>query len=158
LEDITIYANNLYVGGTPQQAFTGGLTYRSKKFWSLFLNVNLFQESWVNFNPIRRTEQAVDLVEPGSEQWNEILKQEKLDNAVTVDLSFYKSWKADWLVKDGLLSLNIGVTNILNNQDFVNNGFEQYRYDFESKDASTFPNKYTYMQGLGYFVQGTLRF
>ncbi len=63
LEDITVYANNLYVGGTPQQAFTGGLTYRSKKFWSLFLNVNLFQESWVNFNPIRRTEQAVDLVE-----------------------------------------------------------------------------------------------
>jgi hypothetical protein len=158
LEDITVYAQNLYVSGTPQSAYTAGLIYKSKKFWSLFLNVNRFQESWINFNPLRRTAAAVELVEYQSEQWNEILQQEKVDPAWTVDISFYKSWMVNWPKSRTIFGLNVGVTNLLNNQDYVNGGYEQYRYDYENKDVSTFPTRYSYMQGLNFFLQGSMRF
>ena len=158
LQDITVYAKNLYVSGTPQSAYTAGLAYKSKKFWSLFLNVNLFQESWINFNPLRRTTEAVDLVEPGSDLWNEILSQEKIDPAWTVDISFYKSWRVNWPKQKTTFSLNIGITNLLDNVDYVNNGFEQYRFDYADKDVSAFPTKYGYMQGRNFFIQGSMKF
>jgi hypothetical protein len=158
LEDVTIYAKNLYVSGTPQSAYTAGLIYRSKKFWSVYLNVNRFEESWISFNPLRRTIDAVDNVEPESEQWNEILQQEKIDPAWTIDLSFYKSWLVDWPKNRTYFALNIGITNLLNNQDYINGGYEQYRFDFATKDVNKFPSKYSYMQGLNYFVQGSMRF
>lgn len=158
LEDITVYAQNLYVAGTPQSAYTGGVSYQSKKFWSLFLNVNLFQESWIDFNPLRRTIQAVDNVEYQSDLWNEILSQEKVDPAWTVDISFYKSWKVNWPKSETIFGLNIGITNLLNNQNYIDGGYEQYRFDYTNKDVSTFPSKYSYMQGLNYFVQGSMKF
>ncbi len=157
-ENIVIYAKNLYVSGTPQSAYTAGLAYRSKHFWSLYMNVNRFEEHWINFNPLRRTIAAVDLVEEGSEQWNAILEQEKVDPAWTVDLSFYKSWQINWPKDRTLLALNISVGNILNNEDYIHGGYEQYRFDFVNKDVNKFPSKYSYMQGLNYFVQGSIRF
>lgn len=155
--NITIFAKNLYVSGTPQSAYTAGLSYRSPKFWTLFLNVNYFQESWINFNPLRRTSRAIDLVEYPSEQWDAILQQEKVDPAWTVDLSFYKSWQVDWPKNRTLYALNIGITNLLNNQDYINGGFEQYRFDYTTKDVNTFPSRYSYMQGLNFFVQASMR-
>ena len=158
LEDVTIYAKNLYVSGTPQSAYTAGVNYKSKKFWSVFLNINRFEESWIDFNPLRRTVEAVADVEPQSAQWDEILRQEKIDPAWTLDLSFYKSWLVDWPKNRTYFALNIGITNLLNNQDYISGGYEQYRFDFETKDVSKFPSKYSYMQGLNYFVQGSMRF
>ena len=55
-------------------------------------------------------------------------------------------------------ALNISVTNLLNNVNYKNNGFEQLRYDFTNKDPDTFPTKYSYMQGLNFFVQGSMKF
>jgi hypothetical protein len=157
-KNITIYAKNLYVSGTPQSAYTAGLTYRSKKFWSLFLNVNRFEESRINFNPLRRTIAAVDLVEFQSDQWNEILNQEKVPAAWTVDLSFYKTWMVNWPKSRTLFGLNIGITNLLNNQDYISGGYEQYRFDFTTKDVNRFPTRYSFMQGLNYYLQGSMRF
>ncbi|MEO6132722.1 MAG: hypothetical protein ABIQ02_12800, partial [Saprospiraceae bacterium] len=158
VKDITVYAKNFYVSGTPQTAYTAGLTYESKHYWKLFLDVNRFENSYVDINPVRRTSQAVDLVEVGSPQWNEILQQEKLDAAWTVDLSFYKSWLVNWPKHRTSYALNISISNLLNNTDYINNGFEQLRYDFATKDPSTFPTKYSYMQGLNFFVQGSIKF
>ncbi|MFZ1678324.1 MAG: hypothetical protein WAT91_13680 [Saprospiraceae bacterium] len=158
LQNITVYAKNLYVSGTPQTAYTGGITYKSKHFWSLYIDVNRYEDSWVDFNPIRRTIQAVDLVTPESPQWTEILKQEKLDPAWTVDLSFYKSWRVNWPHDRTTFALNISISNLLNNTDYINNGFEQLRYDFAEKNPNTFPTKYSYMQGLNFFVQGSMKF
>lgn len=158
LSNITVYAQNFYVPSTPQSAYTGGLTYRSRKFWSLFLNVNYFQEGWLDFNPLRRTLAATDGVEFQSPEWNAIIDQEKVDPAWTVDLSFYKSWLIQPAEKRTFLSLNIGVNNLLNNENYINGGYEQYRFDYETKDPSVFPSKYSYMQGLNYFIQVSVRY
>lgn len=158
LQDVTIYANHYYVSGTPQEAYTAGLTYRSKKFWSVFLNVNRFGGGWLDFNPVRRTSTAVDLVEPGSPQWEAILGHEQVDAGWTIDLSFYKSWLKDWPKNRTLYALNLGLTNLLNNRDYINGGFEQYRFDFDTKDPDAFPARYSYMQGLNYYLQASVRF
>ncbi len=157
-ENITIYAKNFFVAETPQRAYTAGLTYKSKRFWTLYLNINRFENNYIDFNPIRRTESAVELVETGSDQWNAIIRQEEVDPAWTIDLSFFKSWKPKWLMDDATVSLNIGITNLLNNTDYINGGFEQYRFDLATKDVNKFPTKYSYMEGLNYFLQLGLRF
>ncbi len=157
-QNITIYAKNLYVAGTPQTAYTLGLTYKSKHFWSFYANLNRFQDNYVNYNPLRRTTQAVDLVQYQSEQWEAILSQEKLDPAWTVDISFYKSWLVGWLKERSTFAVNIGINNLLNNTNYIDDAFEQYRFDYANKDVSTFPTKYSYMAGLSYFIQGTLKF
>ena len=158
LSKFTVYSKNLYVSGTPQTAYTMGMEYKSRHFWSFYANVNRFEDNWVNFNPLRRTVPAVDLVEEGSDQWNAILSQEKLDPAWTVDISFYKSWLVNWLKDRSTFAINIGINNILNNTDYKNDGFEQYRFDYTNKDVTTFPTKYSYMEGLSYFIQASLKF
>ncbi|HZV71473.1 MAG TPA: hypothetical protein VFG10_18100 [Saprospiraceae bacterium] len=158
VQNIIVYAKNLYVSGSPQTAYTAGLTYKTKHFMTFYLDVNRYEDSYVDFNPVRRTNQGVDLVEPYSPRWNEILQQEKLDPAWTVDFSFYKSWLVNWPLERTSFALNISVGNLLNNTDYISNGFEQLRYDFAEKDPNTFPAKYSYMQGLNFFIQGSMKF
>ncbi len=157
-ENLIIYAKNFFVAETPQRAYTAGLTYKNKKFWTVYLNVNRFENNYIDFNPIRRTESAVELVEENSEQWNAIIRQEEVDPAWTLDISLNKSWKPKWLLDNSTILLNISITNLLNNTEYINGGFEQYRFDLASRDINTFPTKYSYMEGLNFFFQLGLRF
>lgn len=157
-QNITVYAKNFFVSQTPQRSYTIGGQYRSKHFWTVWINLNRFEKNYVDFNPLRRTEQAVDLVEGNSDQWNNIIEQEELDPAWTLDVSFNKSWLAEWLTEDGRIVLNLSVSNLLNNQDYINTAYEQNRFDFETKDPNRFPARYGYMQGLTFFGQVSLRF
>jgi hypothetical protein len=160
-ENETIYAENLRVGGSPQSAYTLGLNYRAKKFWFVNLNFNYFDNNYVEFNPARRTQSAVDLVPSGSDQWNSILEQEKLEAQFTVDLFGGKSWKLNNYFKNmkrnTFFLINVGVSNILDNQELVSGGFEQLRYDFTDRDPNSFPSKYFYGFGRTYFVNLILR-
>jgi hypothetical protein len=153
VQDRTIYQKNFYIPGTPQTAYTAGLRYQGKKFWFANLNFNYFDNVWLDFNPNRRTEAAVFDLEPGSEQWNNIIFQEKGDPGFTVDFFGGKSFKFG----DVFLYLNVGVSNILDNQDFITGGYEQLRFDFETQDPSRFPTRYYYLFGRNYFINLSLR-
>ncbi len=158
-QDRTIYAKNIRLSTGPQEAYNVGLTYRSPKFWSVFLNVNMFREMYTGYNPIRRTTTAVEGLTRDSEKFVEILDQEDLADQMTVDLSFSKSWRVNWLQdKRSFIAMSIGITNLLDNQDFITGGFEQLRFDFENQDVNTFPSRYYYYQGLNYFVNVNYRF
>jgi hypothetical protein len=157
-EDLTIYAENYYVANGPQKAYTLGLSYRSKNYWSFYLNFNYFDDVWIDFNPIRRTPEAVDLVEEGTAQWNAILDQENTGGAFTVNASVFKSFLLDWFEEDVFLYLSFSVNNMLNNTDFITGGYEQLRYNFEDKDPNTFPSRYYYFQGFNYFLNASIRF
>jgi hypothetical protein len=147
-EDEVVYAKNFYVSGTPQQAYTLGLNYRAKQFWFVNLNFNYYSQMWLEFNPARRTTQAVDLVPEGSEQYKAITEQEQLDDQFTVDLFAGKSWKLNsafpGLKRNTFLVLNVGISNLLNNEDFITGGYEQLRFDYEEKDPNAFAPKYFY--------------
>lgn len=157
----TVYAKNFYVAGTPQSAYTLGLNYRAKRFWFVTMNFNYYDNNYVDFNPARRTESAIDLVDEGSAQWNSIINQQKTDSQFTIDFFGGKSWKLNNYFKsikrNTFLVLNVGVSNLTNNQDLVTGGFEQLRYDFTDKDPNSFAPKYFYSFGTTYFVNLILR-
>ncbi len=161
LANETVYAENFYVGGTPQTAYTIGLGYRAKRFWFMYLNFNYYDNTYIDFNPARRTSAAIDLVPENSDQWNSIVNQEKTSSQLTVDFFGGKSWKLNNYFKtmkhNTFLVLNVGVSNLTNNKDLVTGGFEQLRYDFADKDPSSFAPKYFYSFGTTYFVNLILR-
>ena len=161
LSEDTIYSRNYRVGGTPQEAFNLGLSYRSPKFWFVSLNANYFSQMWLDFNPIRRTEQAIDGVAKNSDLWNAILNQQRLSSQLTVDFFGGYSWKLPktfGMKKNMFLALNVGVNNLLNNKSIVTGGFEQLRFDFNDKNINEFPAKYYFAYGINYFINTTLRF
>ncbi len=163
LSEQQVFIENFYLSGTPQTAYSVGLNYRSKQFWFANLNFNYFDNVWIDFNPARRTVEAVSFVQdpqfqeqtvdPESQLWRDIIEQEKAPSAFTVDFFGGKSFKLGKV----FLYLNVGVSNILDNQDFVTGGYEQLRFDFEDKDVDQFPNRLFYSFGRNYFVNLSFR-
>lgn len=159
--DVTVYSKNFNVP-TPQEAYTLGFDYRSPKFWFVNVNVNFFNRMYLDFNPIRRTANAVNGVEPGSDLWNEIIDQKRLPSQYTVDLFAGYSWMMNRrfkeLKKRTYLVFNVGINNLLNNRNIVSGGFEQLRFDFAEKDINKFPDRKFYAFGLNFFASMGLRF
>jgi hypothetical protein len=150
----TIYMENFYVPGTPQQAYSVGLKYSGKEFWFANLNFNYFDDIWLDFNPIRRTEAAVADIPRNSDLFQAVIFQEKAPAGYTLDFFGGKSFK---LADNYFLNLTVGVNNILNSKEIITGGYEQGRFEFEQNGDNRFPNRYYYMYGLNYFVNATFR-
>lgn len=157
-----IYAKNLRIGSLPQTAAMAGISYRSPKFWTVNLSVNYLADMFIDFSPIRRTVEALDLLESGSEQFEKILKQEKADSKVTID--FFGSWsyrlnnKIKALKRNSFFVINAGITNLLDEKNFKTGGFEQLRFDFNEQNPDKYPPKYFYAPGRTYFLSFIFRF
>lgn len=160
-ENEVIYAKNFHISGSPEKAYTAGLSYRGKQFWFVNLNFNYFDGIWIAFNPARRTVQGIDLVDPETDLFNNIVDQQKVDGQFTMDLSGGKSWKLNGkikgLKKPTFLLLNVGITNLTNNKKFITNGYEQLRYDFYENNVGKFAPKYFYSYGTTFFASLILR-
>jgi len=156
-----IYSEN-YKVPTPQSAYTVGLDYRSPQFWFLNVSFNYFDNMWLDFNPLRRTASAVNGIDPQSALWGNIVNQTELKNQHTLDVFAGYSWLMNRRFRDlkkrTFLVFNVGVNNILNNQDIVSGGFEQLRFDFAEKNIDKFPQKRFYAYGINFFASVGLRF
>lgn len=159
--DEIIFSEYFKVGGTPQTAATLGFSYNSRKYWFVNLYVNYFDDMWLDFNPIRRTWTAVEEVPNPSDNYDLIIKQERLKRQFTLDVFGGYSWKLDktfkGMKKAHYLYLNVGVNNITNNKNLVTGGYEQLRYDFENANVNKFPSRYFYAYGVNYFVNVTYK-
>lgn len=154
----TVYIKNYKISRTPQNAYTFGLSYRGKQYWTVYANINYFHNNWIGIYPERRTSEAVSYVEdpannlqivtPDSDLWNSILDQEQFDGGFTLDISGRKSFKFG----DHFVYLNLGIANVLDNTNLVTGGYEQRRFDFEGKDPNKFPSRYYYGYGRTYFL------
>jgi hypothetical protein len=156
-----VYSQDYRVGGTPQEAYSLGITYRSPKYWFVSLTGNYFDQMWLDINPIRRTAAAVNGVTENSALWNSILGQQQFGSQRTLDFFGGYSWRLprSWGLKYGTtLVINCGVSNLLNNKDIISGGYEQLRYDFNEKNVNKFPPKYYYAYGINYFISTTIRF
>ena len=160
-ENETIYSKNFYFANGPQSAFSAGLYYRAKKFWSVSLTGNVFANNYVDFNPARRTVAGVDLLEDGPVREN-IIDQQKADAQFTLDMFANKSWRVSDLIngfrRNTFLVLNLGISNILDNQEMIVTGFEQLRFDYTDKNPNKFPPRYYYGFGRTYFASIIVRF
>ncbi len=157
-EPYTIYQKNFYQRG-PQSAYSLGFKYTNPHYWFVTLTASYYQNNYLAFDPSRRVRAAVSNetgtthVEPGSDLWNQIINQEKLDNQFTLDLFARKTWK----VKGYYIYLNAGINNILNNTEFITGGYEQRRFTYleesvEDINVDKFPPKYFYAYGRNYFI------
>ena len=151
----------------PQQAYGLGLDYRDPKYWWLGTNVNYLADSYVDVSPISRTNQffinpsnGFPFPEATEERARELLKQQKFDPLLLLNLVGGKSWR----IKGKNLGLFVSINNLLDSR-FKTGGYEQARnanfrqlnQDVSSGNPS-FGNKYFYGYGRTYFVNLNLNF
>jgi hypothetical protein len=148
----TVYLQNYKIGGMTHTAGSVGLRYNSPKFWFIGTNANYFADIFVDINPDRRTEKAVENLVPSDPQWNQVLGQEKLPSGFTFDIFAGYSYRTS---KRHFINFNISVNNLLNTKDFKIGGFENLRYD--SHDPNKFANRYFYMYGRTFFLNISYR-
>ncbi|SDD08674.1 TonB-dependent receptor [Williamwhitmania taraxaci] len=151
--DKTVYVKNFFDAGTPQTAASIGLKYSSPKYWFVGFNANYFGQSYLDFNPERRTSEAVTGVED-VDLYNKIVNQESIPDAFTLDIYGGASWK----FKRNYLNLSFNISNVLDKQDMVTGGYEQMRFDYATKNVDKYPSKYFYGYGRTFFVMVSYRF
>lgn len=167
-EEETIYSKNFYVPNVPQQAYSLGLNYRSKKYWFVSATVNFFDRFYTEIAPTHRTVRATDQVPYQSEQWNGIITQERYNKKGqwTLDVSGGYTWRLHNTFKkmDGKFArkyeivINAGIANLTNNRKFIVSGREQLRFDYTEKNPEKFPARYTYAFGINFYANLTFRF
>jgi hypothetical protein len=155
------YLKNAYVAVGPQSAYTLGLNYRSHKHGYVNISFNYLDRNYTALNPSRRTTEAIGNIPIGSEQWHNIVDPAKMTTAFTVDVFAGKSFmlhkSKKRLPMGASVYINMGVTNLLNNENIQTDGFEQLRFDWRGLNPGRFPPKYSYGYGATYFVSMGLK-
>ena len=159
LDRAIVYVNNFRIGNTPQEAYHVGFSYRSPASWFLNVSGNYFCQQWLEINPLRRTPQAVDNLDPDSRLYHDIIDQVQWPPQYTVDLfaGYNKKLPARWM-KNTILVVYAGISNLLNNRGIVSGGYEQQRFDALEKELTSFPPKTWAAFGINGFLSIAFRF
>ena len=153
-DTVTTYYKNFYVPETPQLALSGGLKY-NYKYWFFDMNANYYDEAYMDMNPERRTLAALSLLGPGDPKIQKIINETKLKGGFTLDASLGKSIRINYKY---FISINFSVTNLLDNKNIQNGGYEQNRFDFTlAKNVDRYQPKLFYYYGRTYFLNVSFR-
>lgn len=110
--------------GTPLTATSIGLSYHQGG-WYIDLNGNWYDRIYLSYSPYRRYESRLAKTGESTAPTAQDLAQAKGHGGWMLDGSIGRSI----YLKHGSLSINLMVTNILNNQHIVTGGYEQSRSD-----------------------------
>jgi hypothetical protein len=171
----TSYLKNYRQGGTPQQAYSLGIEYRDPHYWWIGANANYLADSFVDVDPLLRTENFYQIPGQGGLSFPEatedrarvLLAQEKFDPFYLLNLTGGKSWRFG----QKTLGVFASVNNVLDTE-YKTGGFESSRnanfrelnMDHASLDAGVdggaraFGSRYFYGYGRTYFVNVYLQF
>ncbi len=149
-----VYFKNFFVPNTPQTAAMLGFRYASPKYWFLGGSVSYFRDSYIDFNPERRTPQGLMAFEENDPVRDIITRQLSVPHQFLVDANIGKSWR----YKEYFINLNFQVANVLDNTSFKTGGFENLRFGGQLSDLQKFPPRYFYAYGRTYFLILGLRF
>jgi len=159
-KDATVYLKNYNVASGPQWANTIGISYNASA-WFARLNFNYFDWIFVEANPIRRTEAAVEGMDPNGDQYKQTIEQERLPGQFTMDFFGGYTWRLNGTFKTVKrpmsLVFSLSVNNLTNNRKFISSGFEQLRFDFNDRNPNKYPNKYFYNFGINAFFNVAFR-
>ena len=155
--------------GGPQTAASFGIEYRDPKFWWIGGNVNYLANNYLDISPLLRTDNffknpndpfGLPFPEATNERATELLKQEKFQDFMLLNLTGGKSWR----VHGKTIGFFASVNNVL---DFVykTGGFESARkanFRELNQDVSSgtpaFAPRYFYGYGRTYFVNLYINF
>ncbi len=157
----SVYSKNYRIGSTPQEVFTLGINYRSPNYWYVGISANYYDDLWVDMSPIRREYRISTGAPYHSAQWRQIVDQEQLPGNFMMNLNAGFSWKVPksfGLKRTTFVAVNLGINNLLNNENIVASGREQLRFDSKYFQAGAFPNKYSYAMGINYHIGASIRF
>lgn len=155
-----IFSKGYYVGGTPQEAYSIGLNYRSPKFWMVGLTLNRFDMIYGDINPSRRTEKVVQGYSIGDPMRNSLLDQVQLPHQYTLDMFANWSWKLPKNMsinnKNTFLVFSLSASNLLDNRNIIPFFTENLR--FEHSTFQFFPGRFNYGYGRNFSASIALRF
>ena len=157
---------NYKIAGGPHRAYSLGFEYRDPDYWFIGVTSNFFTNTYLDVSPLTRT-QNFYLAQDGL-PFNDydvsiardLLRQEKFDDYMVVNMIGGKSWKIDNYFVGFFASIN----NILD-QKYKTGGFEQGRnanyqqlLEDTNKPKRVFGPKYWYGRGTNYFLNLYFRF
>jgi hypothetical protein len=158
LDKMDVYAKNFRVASSPQMVMGSGIQYRNQQSFFLRLNWNYFDQRWLDFNPVRRTYDALQAVVYRSDHWNTIIQQIRLPSVILFNAFIGKGFS----IKTGSSGkrlryfCSLSVQNLLNEPGMISGGYEQLRFDQETKNVERFPPKLFFSPGLNYSVSVTM--
>ncbi len=151
------------LAGGPQTAASLGIEYRDPKFWWVGANMNYLADNYLDISSLLRTDnffrnpqdlEGLSFPEATEERARELLKQEKFDAFMLLNLTGGKSWK----INNTTFGFFASINNVLD-LSYKTGGFEQTRnanFREVNQDVSSgtpaFAPKYFYGYGRTYFV------
>ena len=157
---------NYKIAGGPQRAYSVGFEYRDPDYWFIGVTSNFFTNTYVDVSPLTRTQNfylAQDGLPFNDYDYDiarDLLRQEKFDDYMVVNMIGGKSWKID----DYFVGFFASINNILD-QKYRTGGFEQGRnanyqqlLQDTNKPKRVFGPKYWYGRGTNYFLNLYFRF
>ena len=132
-----VYNKGMRDNGTPLTAASLGVNYHQNG-WFLSLNCNYYDRIYLSYSPnyryrksieIRKqimSQRGIEIMDENNEPRESALSQAKGHGGFMLDGSIGRSI----YLKHGSLSINLSLTNILNNRNIVTGGFEQSRSDY----------------------------
>jgi hypothetical protein len=158
--------------GMPQQAVSVGLEYRDPKFWWIGTNANYLAANYIDVAPITRTSNffrnpndidGFPYPEATEDRARELLKQEKFDSFMLINLQGGKSWRISKKNRN-TVGFFASINNIFD-VTYKTGGYEQARnatYRDLNQDAASgspvFGSKYFYGFGRNFFVNCYINF
>jgi len=155
--------------GGPQTAASFGIEYRDPKFWWVGANINYLANNFLDISSLLRTDnffknpqdlEGLSFPEATQERARELLRQEKFDDFMLLNLTGGKSWK----VGNQTFGFFASVNNVLDTF-YKTGGFEQTRnanFREVNQDVSSgtpaFAPRYFYGFGRTYFVNLYINF
>ncbi|MBT0606974.1 TonB-dependent receptor [Aequorivita echinoideorum] len=162
----TAFLKDYKISGGPQQAYQLGFEYRDPDFWWFGATTNYFSNAYIDVAPITRTQNLyLDSDQQPFSEYDpavarELLRQEKFDDYILVNVVGGKSWKID----DYYVGFFATINNVFD-KVYKTGGFEQgrvanYRELVEdtSKETRVFGPKYFYGYGATYYLNLYVRF
>lgn len=158
LDKMDVYSQNFRVAGSPQMVVGSGIQYRNNQAFFVRINCNYFNQRWIEFNPVRRTYDALEGIVYRSDQWNSILQQTQLPSVIVFNAFIGKGFsiKAGSSGKQLRYFCSLSVQNLFNKRGMISGGYEQLRFDQETKNVERFPPKFFFSPGLNYSASITM--
>ena len=147
----TAYLKNYHVSSGPETVGSLGIRYNDPKNWWVSLNANYLANMYFDVNPYNHTKVGMSYYAEGDGRIPEVLAQDPLHSTFTLD--FFGGYSRRY--KGYYFLFTASVNNILNNKSTVLYGYDQLR--FNANDPDMFPSKYSYMYGMNFFLNLTVR-
>ncbi|KJD31690.1 TonB-dependent receptor [Tamlana nanhaiensis] len=160
------YLKHYKLASGPQNAYSIGFEYRDPDYWWFGATANFFSNTFIDVSPLTRTSNFnTDFDGNVFNDYDEIiarelLKQERFDDYMVVNLVGGKSWKIDKYY----IGLFASINNLLD-EVYKTGGFEQGRNanyrelrNDKSLETPVFGSKYWYGRGTTYFLNLNVSF